>query len=325
MTSLVTHDVASAARALRSGGLVAFPTETVYGLGALVDDTAAVTRIFAVKGRPPDHPLIVHVGGAEEMDTYGHHLPDYARALTDALWPGPVTVIVPRRPDVARAAAGGRDTIGIRCPSHPVARTLLSAVGTAIAAPSANRFGRVSPTTCEHVLAELAAVLDPERDLILDGGRSQVGVESTIVDCTAARPAIVRTGLFTAADIAQATGLEVQTDSTVAAPGTLDAHYAPQAAVVVSTPASVDDDIARASLCGDVGLLAPAEVADRADTRRLAAPATEDDYAHVLYAALRAADDQALATVVAVPPEGTGIGLAVRDRLERAQRGSSAR
>lgn len=322
MTSLVTHDVAAAAQALRSGGLVAFPTETVYGLGALADDTAAVTRIFTVKGRPADHPLIVHVATPQGLDEYARDVPDYVATLTEALWPGPLTVIVPRRPDVATAAAGGRDTIGVRCPSHPVAHELLTAVGSGVAAPSANRFGRVSPTSCEHVLAELAAVLDPERDLILDGGRSQVGVESTIVDCTGTQPAIVRTGRFTAADVASATGREVMATSAVAAPGTLDAHYAPYAAIVLSTAECVDDDIARASLRGDVGLLAPASVADRPDTRRLAAPASEDEYAHVLYAALRAADDQQLATIVAIPPEGTGIGLAVRDRLERAQRGS---
>ena len=231
------HDpraIAQAARALADGELVALPTETVYGLGARADDDAAVARIFAAKGRPADHPLIVHVLDAADAAYFAARLPPVARRLMDAFWPGPLTVIVPRAAGIAAAAAGGQMTIGLRCPSHPVARALLAAARIlgvrGVAAPSANRFGRVSPTQAAHVADEFDADL-----LILDGGTCELGIESSIVDCSRARPVLLRPGVLTLAALEAAAGESLsETDRDGPAPrasGTLAAHYAPRATV----------------------------------------------------------------------------------------------
>ncbi|HYW55605.1 MAG TPA: L-threonylcarbamoyladenylate synthase [Polaromonas sp.] len=226
--------VLEAARRIQAGGLVGFPTETVYGLGADASSDRAVAGIFAAKGRPADHPLIVHVASQEQVDIYASSVPAFAQRLIKAFWPGPLTVILPRRPGVGTAAAGGQDSIGLRCPSHPVAQALLRACNTGVAAPSANRFGRVSPTTARHVSEELGDDL-----LVLDGGPCEVGIESSIVDCTRGRPVLLRPGVLTRDQLEAACGeailgneeLTANGEAAPRASGTLEAHYAPNAKV----------------------------------------------------------------------------------------------
>jgi L-threonylcarbamoyladenylate synthase len=315
-TALLTSDVDRAAAAIAAGGLVGLPTETVYGLAADAADVAAVARIFAVKGRPADHPLIVHVTGAPALDAWAATVPDYARRLAEQLWPGPLTLVLPRTALAGDHVTGGQHTVGLRAPSHPVAQQLLAVCGRGLAAPSANRFGRVSPTTAEHVLAELGDLLDPDRDVILDGGPSRVGVESTILDCTGAAPVLLRPGAVDAATVHRIGGVPLAArDSAVRAPGTLASHYAPRARVVlVDGPQQALAD-ARAL----DGLLATAEVPTPAGVVRLSAPADAAEYARVLYAALREADALGLHRVIAVPPgRDDGLAAAVRDRLARA-------
>jgi L-threonylcarbamoyladenylate synthase len=319
-----THDqVDQAASLLRAGGLVAFPTETVFGLGADASNPAAVERIYAAKGRPSDHPVIVHISGPADLTRWAASVPDYAAALVDRFWPGPLTVVLAKAASVPDVVTGGAGTIALRCPDHETARALLAAFGGGIAAPSANRFGRVSPTTTRHVLDELGDVLDPVRDGVLDGAPAHVGVESTIVDCTGPAPRLLRPGGISAADIEQVTGLPLlAADGQVRAPGTLEAHYAPAARVLLAERESVDDVI-NAAPDGEVGVVAMAYVdlvAER-PVHRLVAPADVDEYAQDLYAALRRADDLGLSAVIAVLPPDEGIGTAVRDRLRRASRG----
>jgi L-threonylcarbamoyladenylate synthase len=224
--------IAEAAERIRAGELVGFPTETVYGLGADASNDAAVALIFAAKGRPSDHPLIVHVASAAQVADYASEVPAFAARLIEAFWPGPLTLILPRRTGVAAAAAGGQNSIGLRCPAHPVALALLQACGTGLAGPSANRFGRVSPTTALHVQEELGEDL-----MVLDGGPCAVGIESTIVDCTRGQPVLLRPGLLTRAKLEAACGqpvLDKDAPVSVAAPrasGTLESHYAPNARV----------------------------------------------------------------------------------------------
>jgi L-threonylcarbamoyladenylate synthase len=306
-----------AAEVLASGGLVAFPTETVYGLGADACNAAAVARIYLVKGRPADHPLIVHVASMDGLGDWADDVPGYAIALARDYWPGPMTLVLRRSGLAGDFVTGGQDTVGVRVPNHPVALGLLEAFvrvgGKGVAAPSANRFGNVSPTSAQAVAAELGDYL-ADGDQILDGGACDVGVESTIIDCTGDVPKILRPGAVTAQMIAQCTGLDVAgsvdavVDSDVIrVSGSLDSHYAPMATVVL-------DQI---PLAGQ-GFIAMADVVAPDDVVRLAAPTTHDDFARVLYAALRAADEQGLATVVVQQPQGDGIAVAIRDRLKRA-------
>ena len=306
-----------AAAVLAGGGLVAFPTETVYGLGADACNAAAVARIYLVKGRPADHPLIVHVASIDGLGDWADDVPGYAIALARDYWPGPMTLVVRRSGLAGDFVTGGQDTVGVRVPNHPVALGLLEAFvragGKGVAAPSANRFGNVSPTSAQAVAAELGDYL-ADGDQILDGGACDVGVESTIIDCTGDVPKILRPGAVTAQMIAQCTGLDVvgsvdaAVDSTVIrVSGSLDSHYAPMATVVLDqTPLA------------DQGFIAMADVVAPDGVVRLAAPTTHDDFARVLYAALRTADEQGLATVVVQQPQGDGIAVAIRDRLKRA-------
>jgi L-threonylcarbamoyladenylate synthase len=306
-----------AAAVLASGGLVAFPTETVYGLGADACNAAAVARIYLVKGRPADHPLIVHVASIDGLGDWADDVPGYAIALARDYWPGPMTLVVRRSGLAGDFVTGGQDTVGVRVPNHPVALGLLEAFvaggGKGVAAPSANRFGNVSPTSAQAVAAELGDYL-ADGDQILDGGACDVGVESTIIDCTGDVPKILRPGAVTAQMIAQCTGLDVvgSVDAVVDSDvirvsGSLDSHYAPMATVVLDqTP-----------LAGQ-GFIAMADVVALDGVVRLAAPVTHDDFARVLYAALRSADEQGLATVVVQQPQGDGIAVAIRDRLKRA-------
>ena len=234
--------ILEAARRIQAGGLVGFPTETVYGLGADASSDSAVAGIFAAKGRPADHPLIVHVADQAQVDAYASSVPDFALRLVKAFWPGPLTVILPRRPGVATAAAGGQDSIGLRCPSHPVAQAFLRACNTGVAAPSANRFGRVSPTTAWHVSQELGDEL-----LVLDGGPCEVGIESSIVDCTRGRPVLLRPGVLTRVQLEAACGEPVLSSDEFAgrdgvaprASGTLESHYAPDAKVRLMDAAAI--------------------------------------------------------------------------------------
>jgi L-threonylcarbamoyladenylate synthase len=229
---LVTADVELVARLLGSGGLVGMPTETVYGLAADAGDVSAVARVFAVKGRPADHPLIVHLADVEDLATWAQSVPAYARRLAERLWPGPLTLVLPRTPQAGDHVTGGLPTVALRVPAHPVARRLLTRYGRGLAAPSANRFGRVSPTTAAHVVEELGDLLVPGQDAVLEGGPSVVGVESAIVDCTGPAPVILRPGAVTATDVTRVGGVAVTSRSSgVRAPGTLASHYAPRARV----------------------------------------------------------------------------------------------
>jgi L-threonylcarbamoyladenylate synthase len=300
---LVTTDVERAAAAIGAGGLVAMPTETVYGLAADATNPEAVARIFEVKGRPADHPLIVHLASAAQVDEWAATMPVSARILIDAAWPGPLTVIVPRGAGVLDVVTGGLATVGLRVPAHPLALELLDRVAVGLAAPSANRFGAVSPTTAEHVRRDLGDRLDPRRDVILDGGRCPVGVESTIVDCATSPPQILRAGGVPVEDILRLLdGKIADASGPSRASGMLASHYAPRCAVrLVDTP-----DDAMALRAGTVG----SEVLDLSDDLVT--------YARELYARLRDADDRGVATVIAVLPPAEGLGHAIRDRLAKA-------
>ena len=318
----LTTDPSAAALRLRDGGLVAVPTETVYGLAARADDPHAVARIYAAKGRPADHPLIVHVVSAKALDHWAASVPEYARALADAFWPGPMTLVVKRSERAGDFITGGQDSVAVRVSSHPLMDETLRALieltddpSLGIAAPSANRFGRVSPTSAQHVLDEFADIIGDD-DLILDGGESTVGVESTIIDCTDEIPRLLRAGAITVDDIERVTGVAPGMTSTVRASGTLESHYAPVADVVITDAAGLasshSTDEAR------VGVLALASIETPIGMVRLSAPTSNDEYAHVLYAALREADALQLTTVLAVLPDESGLGAAVIDRLKRA-------
>jgi L-threonylcarbamoyladenylate synthase len=301
-----------AAGLLMNGGLVAFPTETVYGLGADACNAAAVARIYSVKGRPADHPLIVHVASMDALGDWASDVPAYAIALARDYWPGPMTLVVTRSELAADFITGGQDTVGVRVPNHPVALGLLEAFaragGKGIAAPSANRFGNVSPTTANAVSDELSDYLGMS-DVILDGGACAVGVESTIIDCTGDVPKILRPGAITEEMIEHSTGLDVLDADGVAirVSGSLESHYSPIAKVVLDQSPTAGQ-----------GFIAMADVAAAAGVIRLASPTTHDEFARVLYSALRAADEQRLSTVVVAQPAGNGIAIAIRDRLMRA-------
>lgn len=304
-------EVTEAARALHDGFLVAFPTETVYGLGADATSASAVARVYEVKGRPADHPLIVHLSSSRGMDQWVREMSPYAEALAQAFWPGPMTLVLTRSDLAGDFITGGQDTVGVRVPGHPVALELLAAYeelgGRGVAAPSANRFGRVSPTSAQAVREELSQHLEPQ-DIILEGGSSEVGIESTIIDCTGAAPSILRPGAITPEMITRVTGLELGVGSSdIRVSGSLESHYSPRARVVLGDiPHRGDGFIALASHPTPDGAI------------RLAAPETPEDYARALYKALRDADAQLLTRVVAIPPVGDDIAAAIRDRLERA-------
>ena len=309
-----------AAANLLVGNLVAFPTETVYGLGADACNEMAVARIYSVKGRPADHPLIVHVGSMEGLGDWAADVPGYAISLARDFWPGPMTLIMKRSELAGYFVTGGQDTVGVSVPDHPVALGLLEAFaragGKGVAAPSANRFGNVSPTTAQAVADELSEYL-ADADQILDGGACEVGVESTIIDCTGDVPRILLPGAVTVAMIEESTRLGIRDSAVVPGAfvdeevirvsGSLDSHYAPVAKVVLD----------RAPRPGE-GFIALAGVMAGRGVVRLAAPESHDDFARVLYSALRAADVQGLDTVVVEQPSGDGIAVAIRDRLKRA-------
>jgi L-threonylcarbamoyladenylate synthase len=305
-----------AAAHLKAGDLVAFPTETVYGLGADASNSEAVARIYSVKGRPNDHPLIVHIASMERMDDLARDVPEYAIKLARFFWPGPMTLVLKRSELVANFITGGQDTVGVRVPDHVVALALLEAFekvgGKGVAAPSANRFGHVSPTTATAVIEELGDFLS-NYDLVLDGGACDVGVESTIIDCTGAAPSVLRPGAITLEMIEVSTGLKVlSTDKqgVIHVSGSLENHYAPKAKVLLhKTPLPGQGLIASASIQTPEGVI------------RLASPRDDKEFAQILYTALRDADEKGLEEVVVVQPIGDGIAVAIRDRLARASNG----
>ena len=315
---MIVDDIAQAVTALSAGKLCAIPTETVYGLAANALDESAVARVFAAKERPADHPLIVHVATMSDANEWITNLPKWANDLATAVWPGPLTLVGPRSELASDAVTGGQNTVAVRVPSHPIAQELLSQLKIqgvkGLVAPSANRFGHVSPTSASHVLADLGEYLSANGDLILDGGDCQVGLESTIVLATSQAPVILRPGAITSADIERITGIAVST-SAVYSPrvsGSLDSHYAPNAKVILIS------DLLNIASGANAGFLALAEVTTPAGLVRLGSPATIDEYAHELYGCLRSGDDLRLETIYVVPPVGPGLAQAINDRLQRA-------
>ncbi len=322
----VTHDVALAAGALRAGKVVAIPTETVYGLGADALNVEAVQRVFAIKRRPADHPLIVHLADAAQIDAWASDVPDEARLLAARFWPGPLTLILPRRAHVPDAVTGGQDSVGLRVPAHPLAHALLATFGGGIAAPSANRFGRVSATTAVHVQQELGG----EVDVILDGGACPVGIESTIVSFLDGPPRLLRPGSITPKMLAETLGrpLTAVGGPAVRAPGNHVVHYAPATPMALLAPPQLWQEARAAAAQGrrvavlHFGNRLPEDASDR-EIIRFQLPADAGACAHDLYATLRAADASGAALLLAeMPPLGEA-WLAIRDRLARAAAGSA--
>ena len=329
------ESIAAAADTLRAGGLLGLPTETVYGLAADAQNPAAVARIFSAKGRPAEHPLIVHVLDAAAAAHFASEIPAFAQALMQAFWPGPLTLILPRRAGVAGAAAGGQDSIGLRCPAHPVALGVLAACAglgppmPGLAVPSANRFGRVSPTTAAHVQDEFGPAL-----LILDGGPCAVGIESTIVDCTRGQPVLLRPGAITLAELAAACGQDVMqpqdlADSARAAPrasGTLESHYAPRARVRLMTAdalraalqAAAGPDAAQALAIYARSLRASDLLTQGAGVQWRQMPLSASAAAQQLFAVLRELDSTGVNAIWVETPPNTSDWAGVRDRLARA-------
>jgi L-threonylcarbamoyladenylate synthase len=321
--------IAQAAQALRDGQLLGLPTETVYGLAANATDDDAVAKIFAAKGRPSDHPLIVHVASMAQVPLFAAQVPDFAQKLMAAFWPGPLTLILPRKSCVAAASAGGQDSIGLRCPSHPVAQALLKAAlalgVSGVSAPSANRFGRVSPTTAAHVQSELGPDL-----LILDGGDCEVGIESTIIDCTRGEPVLLRPGQITRAQIEAACGRAVrgkdapQEVSGQAAPrasGTLESHYAPRAKVRLMTAQDINAKLlALGPHANNLGLWTNErpEVSAGAGVLWREQATTAEKAAHDLFSVLRDLDARGVTQIWVQQPPDTPEWEGVRDRLQRA-------
>ena len=314
-TASVIKDAASA---LISGNLVAFPTETVYGLGANAINKDAIARIYQVKGRPTDHPLIVHISSIENVDKWARDIPEYAIKLARSFWPGPMTLILPRTELAKDFITGGQDNVGIRVPSHTVAQALLKEFeaqgGLGVAAPSANRFGAVSPTTAIAVEIELGSYLS-KSDLILDGGPSIVGVESTIIDCTSSTPSILRPGGITKGMIEQILGNVIDIKSKnlqinkIKAPGLMESHYAPKANLFLDGKPSKGD-----------GLIALVNINTPEGVQRLASPINNEQFAQQLYSALRDGDNKKIQNVYVVPPSGDDIAVAINDRLLRASK-----
>ena len=316
--SIISNCTESAIRdagaSLISGNLVTFPTETVYGLGADAVNKDAVLRIYEVKGRPVDHPLIVHISSIEHLDKWARDIPEYAIKLARSFWPGPMTLILPRTKLAKDFITAGQDNVGIRVPSHTVALALLkefeSQGGLGVAAPSANRFGKVSPTTAQAVSDELSNYLT-STDLILDGGPCAVGVESTIIDCTQSLPVIIRPGEVSTEMIEELLLIKLPVFDTqsnqIKAPGLLTSHYSPNAKVFLTgTPAPGD------------GLIAPISVKTPDEVIRLAAPKNNTEYAHALYNALRQGDALGIKNIYAVLADDIGVGVAINDRLRKA-------
>lgn len=306
-------EIKRAAKALIDGHLVAFPTETVYGLGADATNEKAVSRIYSVKGRPTGHPLIVHISSIEQLERWVKDLPAYAIQLAREFWPGPMTLILKKSALSIDFITGGQDTIGLRIPAHPVAQELLAAFerlgGTGIAAPSANKFGAVSATSADDVIDEIGSSLYAN-DLIINGGSSRIGIESTIVDCVNDVPSVLRPGIITREMIENILSTKlpiINGDTKMKFSGSFKSHYSPKAQVKLSGPA----------LPGD-GFIALSKTVTPSGAIRLASPNDAIEYAAQIYSALRSGDAKGLKTIIAIPPEGDGIELAIFDRLTKA-------
>ena len=309
-----THDVIKkAAKALIDGHLVAFPTETVYGLGANASNQKSVARVYEAKGRPTDHPLIVHISSISQMDKWAIEVPEYAKNLARNFWPGPMTLILKRSQLAKDFITGGQNLVGLRVPSHPTALKLLKKFenlgGFGVAAPSANRFGAVSPTTSDAVLEELENFLT-DKDLLLDGGASEVGIESTIIDCSGITPNILRPGIISKELVEEVSMLKSSDNisgSKVKSSGLFKSHYAPLAEVVLDGNTSPAD-----------GFFAMEEIQTPMGAIRLGSPTTIEEYAKNLYSVLRLADQKGLKRISVIQPSGNGLAIAIRDRLSKA-------
>jgi L-threonylcarbamoyladenylate synthase len=315
ITKCTSLRIKEAASFLLAGNLVAFPTETVYGLGADACNLSAVSRIYEVKGRPTDHPLIVHISSIDNLGKWTKDIPTYAVKLAREFWPGPMTLVLPKAKLAEDFVTGGQNNVGVRVPSHTVALLLLKEFeaqgGHGIAAPSANRFGQVSPTSASDVKAELSEYLKPN-DLILDGGPSLVGLESTIINCTNLTPLIIRPGAITTAMINDLLGIQIEVNTKeityqLRAPGLLESHYSPKAHVFLSGEPSAGD-----------GFIALSKFPTPDGAIRLMAPMNNEEYARNLYKSFRLADSKKLSKVFAVLPPGDGMAAAIRDRLQKA-------
>jgi L-threonylcarbamoyladenylate synthase len=316
VSNCTASSLADAATTLMQGNLVAFPSETVYGLGADACNEEAVARIYDVKGRPLDHPLIVHISSIKHLDKWARDIPEFAVKLARSFWPGPMTLVLPRTELAKNFITGSQNNVGIRIPAHTVALALLKAFedqgGLGVAAPSANRFGKVSPTTAQAVTDELSNYLKHD-DLILDGGSSEVGVESTIIDCTKDVPVIIRPGAVTIEMIEDALGISIGIQSLatpsnqIKASGLLDSHYAPNAKVLLTGE----------PISGD-GLIALSSVATPAGVVRVASPVSNEEFAKILYEAFRLADHMGISRIFVIPPTGGGIAVAINDRLKKS-------
>ena len=306
-------EIKLAANALKNGHLVSFPTETVYGLGADATNEKAVNKIYVAKGRPRNHPVIVHISSTDRLENWASEIPEYAMRLGSAFWPGPMTLILKRNFRASDFITGGQESVGLRVPNQQVALSLIREFeklgGFGIAAPSANRFGHVSPTTAQAVQEELDEYLE-EKDQILNGGPSSVGIESTIIDCTSEAPRILRPGAITVDMIEQLTSLKVSTAETnIRVSGSLGNHYAPSATV----------NLNRTPIAGE-GFIAMSDIETPAGVHRLACPKTIEEFARIMYSAFREADAYKLKSVVVAEPAGDGLALAIRDRLMRASK-----
>jgi L-threonylcarbamoyladenylate synthase len=298
---------------LMGSALVAFPTETVYGLGGNAEIRKSVERIYSVKKRPVDHPIIIHIGQISYLDYWVRSIPFYAQLLINHFWPGPITLILPRSNKAADWITGNQDSVGIRIPSHPVAMDFLNQFhtlgGRGVAAPSANRFGGVSPTSAQAVIEELGDFLS-SKDVVIEGGDCEIGIESTIIDCTSDSPKLIREGAITAEMISKIVVIS-EDKSGVRASGTLPKHYSPKTPVIVNCEAKAGD-----------GLLALASFSTPVGVQRLASPTDINEYAHDLYRAFRLGDSLKVARIVVIAPEGEGLASAIRDRINRASNGN---
>ena len=313
---VIDQEIEKAAQILRDGGLVAFPTETVYGLGGDASNPAAIKKIFAAKGRPADHPVIVHIAGTSDLKHWAAEVPRAAWVLAEKFWPGPLTMVFKRAAKVSDLITGGQDTVGLRVPSHPVAQRLLKAFGGGIAAPSANRFGRLSPTTAQHVREEIGAAVD----LVLDGGASEVGIESTIVDLTRETPAILRPGRVTAQQIADVLVTQLG-ESVVGRPrvsGSLDSHYAPTLPLKIVHPDEIENYVRARAVTPIAVLSRRGRPRDSKATLWQVAPEMPDDYARLLYGTLRWLDVSGCRLIVVEALPALPEWVAIRDRLGRA-------
>jgi L-threonylcarbamoyladenylate synthase len=308
--------IQNAAKSLKDGHLVAFPTETVYGLGADATNEKAVGKIYSVKARPADHPLIVHISSWSQVEKWARDIPEYAKRISDKYWPGPVTLVLSRSHLAKDFVTGGQNTVGLRIPDQKIALMLAQEFekigGLGIAAPSANKFGAVSPTTAEAVVDEIGAAMG-RLDLILDDGECRVGVESTIVDCSRDKPSILRPGAVTSEMIEKTLNIKISQGAIgnqIRSPGSFKSHYAPMAKVALDESAQPGD-----------GLIALASIPTPVGVIRLASPINHEEYANVLFRALRLGDQKGLKKIVVFQPEGSGLALAIRDRLAKAASG----